>query len=69
MKESMAQTQEQLQQEGIKLQKEVKSAQQRANSSGYFDASKKTVDRNQKGTAEKDSPVRIAMPFYLSYVH
>jgi len=61
MKESMGQTQEQLHQEGLKLQKEAKSAQQRANSSGYFDASKKTVDRNQKGTADKGSPVRIAV--------
>lgn len=57
MKEAMAQTQEQLQREGLKLQKEAKSAQQRANSSGYLDASKKIVYRNQKETSEKDTSV------------
>jgi len=62
MKEAIGQTQEQLQREGLKLQKEAKSAQQRATSSGYLDASKKTVYRNQRGTPEKSTSV-IAMLF------
>lgn len=51
MKESIAQTFEQLLKEGVKLQKEAKIAQQRANSSGYLDASRKIVYRNPKATS------------------
>lgn len=51
MKESIAQTFEQLLKEGVKLQKEAKIAQQRANSSGLLDASRKIVSRNPKATS------------------
>lgn len=58
MKEEIGKSVAQLLKEGLKLQKEVKATQQRANSLGYLDASKKTVYRTQKGsTSEKGTLV------------
>lgn len=62
MKEAIGQTLEQVLREGLKLQKEAKSAQQRANSSGYLiDASKKTVYR----TPEKGSNSVISINAFI----
>lgn len=59
MKESIAQTFEQLLKEGVKLQKEAKIAQQRANSSGLLDASRKIVSRNPKATSVLTQPSKL----------
>ena len=64
MKEEIGLKLAQLLREGIKLQKEAKAAQQRVNSLGYLDASKKTVYRSQKGSNSERGTAVIAMIFF-----
>lgn len=57
LREEFGKELEQLLREGLILQNEAKAAQQREDSTGYLDAGKKTVYRNQKGGSGKGAAV------------